>query len=348
MTGFVRRAVQEMAGYTPGEQPQEPGFIKLNTNENAYPPSPRVADALSGVPESLRRYPDPVCTDLRRAIARLHGGRVEQVLIGNGSDEILALAAAAFVERDGSIGYFEPSYSLYTVLADLHEVEKRPVRLNPDFSWRMPAGYSASLFFLANPNAPTSIQYPASDVQSFCRSFAGLVLVDEAYVDFAGYHCMDLALSLPNVLAVRTLSKSYSLAGLRLGYAVGPEPLIEALCKIKDSYNVDALAQRIAWAAIEDGGHMRRNVERIQATRERVAADLAARGFEVAPSETNFLWIKPPRIPARTLFESLRARKILVRHFPGELTGDHLRVTIGSDEEMDAFLRETRAAIRAD
>lgn len=338
MNPLVRKAVQALSAYTPGEQPRERDVVKLNTNENAYPPSPRIADVLARGADRLRLYPDPVCSELREALAELHGCRAEQIFVGNGSDEVLALCVRAFVERDGSVGFFEPSYSLYPVLAAIHELAVKPVALKDDFSWAMPAGYAASLFFLANPNAPTSILYPKDVVRGFCAAFPGVVVIDEAYVDFARETCMDLALSLPNTLVARTLSKSYSLAGLRLGYLVGPEPLISALYKIKDSYNVDRLAQEIALAAVRDAGYMRRNVERLKDSRERTAAGLKQRGFVVFPSETNFLWVKPPRLPAKAVFEELRRQKILVRYFPGARTGDYLRITVATDGEMTALL----------
>ncbi len=339
MKTFIRKAVRELNAYSPGEQPQEPGLVKLNTNENAYPPSPKIKEAIQDATEKLRLYPDPVCSELRGELAKLHGCTSDQIFVGNGSDEVLALCVRAFVEKKGTVGYFEPSYSLYPVLAAIQESDTRPVRLNPDFSWTMPADYSASLFFLANPNAPTSILYPKSVVRDFCKSFPGVVLIDEAYVDFSSDHCMDLALSLGNVLVARSLSKSFSLAGLRLGYVVGSQDLIDAFYKIKDSYNVDRLAQQIALAAVRDISHMRRNVDRIKQTRGRIAAELEKRGFRVFPSETNFLWVKPPKLSASRMFSDLRGKKILVRHFPGELTGDYLRITVGTDEQMNQFLQ---------
>jgi histidinol-phosphate aminotransferase len=343
MRTFIRQAIEKMSGYTPGEQPQVPGLIKLNTNENPYPPSPRVAEVLQNFSaESLRLYPDPMAAKLREAIARKHDCRLENVFAGNGSDEVLALCTRAFVEPGGRIGFFEPSYSLYPVLAAIQDVATKPVRLNPDFSWRMDADFSASLFFLANPNAPTGIQYPRETVRAFCREFSGVVLVDEAYVDFADYDCADLALELPNVLVARTLSKSSSLAGLRLGYALGPEPLIAALHKIKDSYNLDRLTQELGRVAIEDADHVRRNAEKIKTTRARVAAALAQMGCTVFPSTTNFLWVAPTRRSATAIFAELRRRKILVRHFPGALTGHCLRITIGTDAEMDQLLAALR------
>ena len=336
---LVRTSVRALSAYTPGEQPAGGGVVKLNTNENPYPPSPRVAEALASLDAAdLRLYPDPVCRELRETIAALHGCGVEKVFAGNGSDEILALCTRAFVEDDGAIGYFEPSYSLYPVLADIRCAGKRPVELGPQFDWRMPGGYACSLFFMTHPNAPTGMLYPRAAVEAFCASFPGVVLIDEAYVDFSSAHCMDLALRLPNVLVMRTVSKSYSLAGLRVGYAVGPAPLIEALFKLKDSYNLDRLAQRLAVAALRDQPWMRENVRKICATRQRLTAALESRGFTVYPSETNFLWVRPNVAPARLLFARLREQSIFVRHFAGARTEEFLRITVGTDAEADALL----------
>ena len=347
MKSLARKAVQKMTAYTPGEQPKVKGLIKLNTNENPYPPSPKVFQAVRKFEAGdLRLYPDPVSGELREAIARYHGCDIDQVFVGNGSDEVLALCTRAFVEPSGAIGYFEPSYSLYPVLAAIQDVKTNPVRLSKDFSWTMPKGYRASLFFLANPNAPTSVQYPAKTVRDFCRRFKGVVLIDEAYADFARENNMQLALTLKNVLVARTFSKSFSLAGLRLGYMVGSKDLIAAIYKIKDSYNLNRLTQRVALAAMHDIGHMRMNVAKIKATREMTLWHLVDRGFTVMPSETNFLWAKPPRIPAAILFKKLRERKILVRYFPGRPTGDYLRISVGTNREMAALIKALDAILR--
>ena len=347
MKSLARKAVQKMTGYTPGEQPKVKGLIKLNTNENPYPPSPKVFDAVRRfAPGDLRLYPDPVSGELREAIARYHGCDIDQVFVGNGSDEVLALCTRAFVEPSGTIGYFEPSYSLYPVLAAIQDVKTKPVRLNKDFSWTMPKGYRASLFFLANPNAPTSVQYPAKTVRDFCRRFKGVVLIDEAYADFARENHMELALTMKNVLVARTFSKSFSLAGLRLGYMIGSKALIAAIYKIKDSYNLNRLIQRVALAAIQDVAHMRMNVAKIKATREMALWQLLDRGFTVLPSETNFLWAKPPKRPAAVVFRRLRERKILVRYFPGKPTGEYLRISVGTNREMAALIKALDAILR--
>ena len=348
MTTFIKRSVLAMQGYAPGEQPADPRVIKLNTNESPYPPSPAVRQALQSLPaESLRLYPDPLSLALRRKIAELHGVTPENVFVGNGSDETLSLCTRVFVEDNGAIGYFEPSYSLYPVLAQIRAVTARPVALGPDFEWSMPADYSASLFFMTTPNAPTGIQYPKAAIRAFCARFPGVVVLDEAYVDFAREHCMDLALEYDNVLVLRTLSKSYALAGLRLGYVVGAAPLIEALFKIKDSYNVDRIAQAAALAALSDQAYMHTLVERIRATRCRTITELERLGFRVFPSESNFLWVKPPRIPAADLYRRLRAQNILVRYFPGPRTQDYLRITIGTDEQMQMLLNAARVLAQA-
>jgi histidinol-phosphate aminotransferase len=260
------------------------------------------------------------------------------VFVGNGSDEVLALCTRAFVEDDGSIGYFEPSYSLYPVLADIRNVRRCPLPLGADFGWPDGAAAASPLFFLTNPNAPTGIQYPMDAVKRFCEGAPGVVVIDEAYVDFAEADCLHLALSLPNVLVARTLSKSYSLAGLRVGYAVGAEALVGALFKVKDSYNIGALPQRLALAALSDPDWMRRHVAMIRATRERLQQALRQLGYGVTPSQTNFVWARPPSLPAREVFDRLRRRGIFVRHFSGPLTGGHIRITIGTDEQTDRLM----------
>jgi len=336
---MIRQCVERMTAYQPGEQPVAPAVVKLNTNENPYPPSPRVAAALRALDAAwLRRYPDPDCAELRKMLGRQHGCTPSQVFVGNGSDEILALCTRAFVENDGAIGYTVPSYSLYPVLAAMRGVEQRPVELGADFGLVLPEDTTASLFLLTNPNAPTGIQYPRQQVRRLCEAAAGVVVLDEAYVDFADDDGMGLALELPNTIVARTLSKSYSLAGLRLGYAVGPEPLIGALHKIKDSYNVDAAAQALAAAALSDRRSMKRNVMRIRATRERLSVALREMGFSVYPSQTNFVWAEPGGMGAAELFAALRERGILIRYFDAPRTRAYVRITVGTDKEIDRLL----------
>ena len=338
----IRPSVQDLKAYTPGEQPKVAGLIKLNTNENPYPPSPGVAQILREFPaESLRLYPDPVCSALRDRIAELAGVTPDQVLVGNGSDEVLRLAIWAFTAPGGAVAAFEPTYSLYPVLAAAEEVAYRTVALPEGFGWTdPPADLDASLFLLTNPNAPTGVFYPVEAIRAFCQRFPGVVLVDEAYVDFSGGRdCLALAKECANVLVCRTLSKSFSLAGLRIGYAIGAPALIAALAKLKDSYNVDRLAQAVALGALNDVAWMQDNARRIVVTRERVVAELTRRGFHIVPSAANFLFVEPPvGLSASDCFARLRQHNILVRYFPGPRTGNYLRTSIGTDAEMDAFL----------
>ena len=341
----IAKHIRSLEGYVPGEQPKSHSVVKLNTNENPYPPSPKCAEALCGFDlDNLRRYPDPNCSALAEAIAKANGTTADRVFVGNGSDEILALSARAFVENDESIGSLDPSYSLYKTLAAIRNVPFAPSPLAPDFTWAPPVTRAGdapvALFLLPNPNAPTSVRYPREQVAAFAKGFPGVVIVDEAYVDFADDTCMPLAAAADNanVVVMRTLSKSFSLAGLRLGYCVGPEDLIEALYKVKDSYNVDALAQAVALAALADLPWMRRNAAKVEKTRDVTADELRRRGWDVPPSESNFLFVRPAHRPAAALFEALRARNIFVRYFKGPRTGDRLRITIGTDAEMDTLL----------
>lgn len=339
MSSLIRESVNHMQGYVPGEQPRSADVIKLNTNENPYPPSPMVFEALERMDASvLAKYPDPVCMDLRKQIGRMHDCPPEQVFVGNGSDEVLALCIRAFVERDGTVGFFDPSYSLYPVLARIEDVATKPVPLSADFGWSMPEDYAASLFFLTHPNAPTGMMYARQEMLSFIERFPGVLLLDEAYADFADWNGMAWALRYEHVLVARTLSKSYSLAGIRLGYAVGPEPLISAMYKIKDSYNVSRMTQELALAALCDQAYMRRNVERIKATRSRLDAELRKRGWTVYPSQSNFIWASPVGISAHAVYTALHEQGIFIRYFPGVRTGQCLRISIGTDEHIEALL----------
>ena len=341
LSPLARASVRALSPYVPGEQPKMADIVKLNTNENPYPPTPTIRAALDALRvEDLRLYPVPGADALRERIAALHGGSIDNVLVANGSDEALRLCIDAFCEPDGAVGYVEPSYSLYPVLADIRGLAKRPLDLWPDLAWRIPEGYAASVFLLTNPNAPTGHLFDKGVVRAFCETFPGVVVIDEAYADFAGVSCADLALSLPNVLVCRTLSKSYSLAGLRLGWLVGSAPLIAALDAIRDSYNIDRIAQVVACAALDDPAWMEANVARIVATRGRLAEALRARGWTVADSATNFLWARPPADgpDAATVFRALREQAVIVRHWNAPRLRDFLRITVGTDAQCDRLL----------
>ena len=270
--------------------------------------------------------------------AKLNGCRPGNVFVGNGSDEVLALSARAFVENDETIGSLDPSYSLYKTLADIRDVLWVG---NPNTPTPPPSPSSVSLFLWTNPNAPTGELAEPATIAKFAKRFPGVVIVDEAYADFARTNCMALATSPRNrnILVMRTFSKSYSLAGLRVGYCVGPKDLIEALYKVKDSYNVDAIAQAVALAAIKDQRWMKANARKIVRTRAAFTKALARRGWNVIPSESNFVFAKPPAdAQAKDVFDYLRSREIFVRYFPGPLTGDRLRITIGTDGQMKTLL----------
>ena len=334
----VKKSVQKLEPYVPGEQPQARDVVKLNTNENPYPPSPACAKALEGFDlDRLRRYPDPEFCELRAALAKMCGAKAENIFVGNGSDEILSLAAKAFVEDDEAIGSLDPSYSLYKTLAAIRDVEWKGFGLKPSAA-AVPR--DVALFLWTNPNAPTGEFAEPETIAAFARRFKGVVIVDEAYADFARGDCLGLATAPRNrnVIVMRTFSKSFSLAGLRVGWCVGPRPLIEALYKVKDSYNVDAVAQAVACAAIEDRAWMEKNTAKIKATRSRLTDALRAMGWDVPESGSNFVFARPARRAAAEIFDSLRRENIYVRYFPGERTGDRLRITVGTDEETDRLL----------
>ncbi len=341
----IAHHVRKLAAYTPGEQPKAKNVIKLNTNENPYPPSPACAKVLASFNvENLRRYPDPQCMELRMELAKLHKTKVENILVGNGSDEILGLAARAFMENDEVIASLDPSYSLYKTVADIRDV---PWVMGGDgfLGGAETSGLDkrAALFFWANPNAPTGIWSQPAEIGAFAHRFkGGVVLVDEAYADFAKDNCMKLATapSNRNIIVMRTLSKSYSLAGLRVGYCVGPADLIAALNKVKDSYNVSALAQAIAVAAVKDVAWMKANAAKIIATRQKFADELISRDWDVPDSEANFVFARPPRpYRASQIATRLKERGIYVRFFKGLKTSERLRISIGTDAQMAKLLK---------
>ena len=349
---MIRASVQRLEPYTPGEQPKIPNLIKLNTNENAYPPSPKVAEAIRSFDfAKLRLYPDPMCVRIREMIAAEHGCKIENVFVGNGSDEVLRLVTAAWVEDGGALGYFDPSYSLYPVLAAIRDVQGVAVPLPSaadfvDSIEKAALPVVPELFIIANPNAPTSTMFAPDLMRAFCAKYPGVVVVDEAYVAFAGQDCVNLALTMPNVVISRTVSKAWSLAGVRLGYLIGPADLIDAVYKIKDSYNVNYLTQEVVIAALSDPAWMLANRAKIIATRDRLASALKARGWYVADSATNFLWCSPPPPDtASSVVALLRSHGIIVRYFPGPVTGNHLRITIGTDEQTDTLLQVLKPGV---
>ena len=339
----ITKCVRRLEAYMPGEQPKAKNVVKLKTNENPYPPSPKCAAVLKSFDlDRLRRYPDPEFSALRQELAKLNHTHPENVFVGNGSDEILALAAKSFVENDEQIGSLDPSYSLYKTLAAIRDVKWIGCdQQSNNRTIRTIEQSHISLFLWTNPNAPTGTLSDPATIAAFARKFKGIVLVDEAYGDFSRTNCMHLATAAKNrnILVMRTFSKSYSLAGLRVGYCVGPKDLIDALYKVKDSYNVDAIAQLVALAAVKDQKWMKANVAKVVKTRRWFTAELERRGWDVLPSESNFVFARPPHRNASSLFNALRERNIFVRYFRGPKTGDRLRVTIGTDIQMKKLLK---------
>lgn len=343
---YLSPLAASLVPYVPGEQPRGRKLIKLNTNENAFPPSPRVAEAIraageGGAPfDALRLYPDPTCLALRESIAALHGVSADWVFVGNGSDEVLAFAFAAFFAQ-GRVAMPELGYSFYPVYAKLFQAE--PLLGPVDEALIVDAEALLSLdapVILANPNAPTSRAVPKETVLDMARRLRArgqVCIVDEAYADFGRCSVLDACRELDNLLVVRTLSKSHALAGLRVGYAVGHPGLIDGLTRIKDSFNsytLDALALAGAKAALEDHAYARARIAEICRVRDWTREALLALGMEVPPSETNFLFARHPKASGKALFDALRAHDILVRHFDTPRLREYLRISVGTEAQM--------------
>lgn len=341
-------AVRGLHAYVPGEQPQGTGWIKLNTNECPYPPSPRVLEAVQGAAdERLRLYPDPTALALRQTIAKRFALTPEQVFVGNGSDEVLAHAFCALLRHGRPVLFPDVSYSFYPVYCALYGIEPQPVPLDADFRVRV-ADYRRGNggIVLPNPNAPTGIALPLSELTQLLEGNPGsVVVIDEAYVDFGAESAVTLVDRFPQLLVVRTLSKSAALAGLRVGFAMGHASLIEALNVVKDSFNsypLDRLALAGAQAAIEDDGHLQALAERIAASRQWLVQQLDGMGFDCLPSSANFLFVRHASARAADLFSALRERRILVRHFKQPRIDNHLRITIGTQAECEALVDALR------
>jgi len=330
--------------YVPGEQPQDRKYIKLNTNENPYPPSPKVLEAIkNAADERLRLYPDPECTVLRETIAQYFGLEKEQIFVGNGSDEILAFAFLAFFNPGNAIIFPDITYSFYPVYCGFFGIDYKTVPLDENFSIPVESFLQENGgIVIANPNAPTGKYMDIKSIEKILEyNNKSVVLIDEAYIDFGGESSIKLVNEYPNLLVVQTLSKSRSLAGLRIGFAAGNNGLIEGLNRVKNSFNsytIDRLAISGAIEAMKDEAYFRETREKVIRTRERVSAELIDIGFEVVDSMANFIFIRHPKVLARDIFQKLREQGILVRHFNKPGIDNFLRVSIGTDSEMDTFL----------
>ena len=347
MSGYFLPHIRQMSGYQPGEQPRGNDFIKLNTNENPYPPSPRVLEAIkAAIGGNLRKYPDPVGTAFREAAARLHGVGPEMVLAGNGSDDLLTILTRAFAGPGDLIVAPTPSYILYRTLAEIQNARYTEVPFDADWSLA-PESFArkgAKLAFLANPNSPSGTSMSPSKVAAIASRLDCPLVVDEAYANFAETDCLALIDDYPNVIVTRSFSKGYSLAGLRLGYLVARPEMVEGLIKVKDSYNCDTLSLAGGVAALEDQEYFQDCRRRILATRVRLGREVRSLGFTVPESHANFVWcMGNPR--AEAIYHQLKERQILVRlmRYPGLDAG--LRITVGTDHEIDRLMTELRPLV---
>lgn len=358
MTIPFRKNVQQMAGYAPGEQPQETGWVKLNTNENPYPPSPKVVEAIQRAATGrLNVYPDPLARSFREAAAKLFDVSPDWILPANGSDENLTILIRSFCDDNDVIAYPYPSYVLYETLAQIQRCQVTRLQLNDDFQWNSAEATAvreaAKIVFVPNPNSPTGNRWTAEQLVEL-RPDSGILVLDEAYGDFADQpHAGELLKDdrfAKRMVVTRTLSKSYSLAGLRFGFSVADPLLTSGMQKVKDSYNCDAIAIAAATAAIEDQDWMLKNRERIIATRRRLATELLELGFTVHPSEANFLWTAHASTQHKAIYEGLKTRKVLVRYMQFDTAKglmDGLRITIGTDPEVDRFLEAAAEVVAA-
>ena len=347
---YFRPEVDALEGYAPGEQPKFSNLVKLNTNENPWPPSPAVEKMWRDFDwKRLNRYPDPCADKLRDAFAAANGVKRENVIIGNGSDDLLTMIFRAFTSPELAVAIPEPTYSLYPVLAAMQGAKVIRIALDENRDFDLPGDFleraaGANLLIFPRPNAPTGNAFSKEDVRKLCREFNGIVVIDEAYGDFSSDNCMEFASLFPNVLVMRTMSKSYGLAGLRLGYAVGAKELIDGLMKLKDSYNVDMISQAVAEAAFSDREYFDSRCKAIVEQREKLAAELSGLGFRIVPSQANFLFVSPPDEDGERCFKLLRDAAVVVRYFPKAAGGRYVRITVGTPEECGRLMEVINSA----
>ena len=344
MSRYWSDLVNTLTPYVPGEQPRREKLVKLNTNESPYAPSPRVLAAIAAVSaDSLRLYPDPESVELKQAFADRNGLRPEQVFIGNGSDEVLAHTFQALLKHDKPLYFPDISYSFYPVWCDLYGITHRDVPVSDDFTID-PATYPSDNggIIIPNPNAPTGVLMGLEGIRNLLQNNCdSVVVIDEAYIDFGGESAVQLIGEFDNLLVVQTLSKSRALAGLRVGVAMGSVELIEGLERVKNSFNsypLDTLAQHAALASLQDDAYFRSSCQRVIASRDRLTLEMTAMGFDVLPSAANFIFATHPQHAAGKLFAALRERGIIVRYFDKPRINEHLRISIGTDDQCDALL----------
>jgi histidinol-phosphate aminotransferase len=351
---LFRPDIDRIEGYTPGEQPQETGWVKLNTNENPYPPAPGVVEAIrASAVGRLNIYPDPLATKFRRLAAELFQVDPDWILPANGSDENLTILLRTFVDPHELVAYPYPSYILYETLADIQGAAHSRLPLNPDWSWNhttaRPVIERSKMVLVPNPNSPSGNRWADEDILALVPP-RGVLVLDEAYGDFCDVpHRGELLQSeaAGRIVITRTLSKSYSLAGIRFGFAIAHPDLIAGMRKVKDSYNCNTLSLAAAAAALEDQAWMQENCRRIRITRTRLSNELRKLGFDVVASQANFVWSTHPAGRHREIYEALKSRKILVRYMrfaEADAAGDRdgLRITVGTDEEIDSLLHALR------
>jgi len=340
MMSYFRDNIEGLQGYAPGFQPKEADVVKLNTNENPYPPSPKVTEALGSLSaERLRRYPDPLGEEFRQAAGAVNGVGADHIICCNGGDDLLTIAFRAFCDENRPVAYPVPTYSLYPVLARLQKCERIEVPFDEEFN--LPAklaGTGAALTIVCNPNAPSGSFVRVEELASLADELSGVLLIDEAYVDFADGNCTELVKDFDNVIVLRSMSKGYSLAGIRFGYGIAQPGLIEGLMKVKDSYNVDAVAIAVAAAAIKDREYFKQCIGKVKAERSRMVERLRALGFDVPASQSNFMLARYKDGDAAGVYEELAKQNIYIRHFPYPGLADKLRITIGTAEQNDKLL----------
>src|SRR4030042_1646038 len=338
--GYFRENIEKAKGYEPGFQPKDSTVVKLNTNENPYPPSPKVMKVLSETTsEQLRRYPDPMGSAFREVAAEVNGVAPDYIMCCNGGDELLKMAFQVFCDESRPVAYPVPTYSLYPVLAKLQNCKAVEIPFDNEFN--LPAklaGAGAALTIVCNPNAPTGSFINVDELASLADEASGVLLIDEAYVDFAEKNCVALVRDFDNVIILRSMSKGYSLAGIRFGYAIARPDLIAGLLKLKDSYNVDAVAIAVATAAIRDQDYFRKTVEKIKTERKRLIEQLRNLSFDVRDSSSNFVLAKCRNRGAAEIYEKLTRRNIFLRYFAHRGLEDKLRITIGMPEQNDKLL----------